>query len=177
MYAWVFAEGAWPVYARESTSGRYLMTGDIRTRWGGWTDVASSLEGEATIVCFPLSRPWDREVAAGAGCRMFTYFMKSGPKVPAHVGVLETLYTLSAVPCTFIGAVEQSKSLTDADRLMVYRHVLRIYKETKAEWMSGEPTGYRESSQKAYEKNVALLRERIKDLEAKAPPFTGPAGK
>jgi hypothetical protein len=176
MYAWVFADGTWPVFAQESISIRNdLMSADIRTRWGGWTDIASSLEGEAAIICFPLSRPWDREVAAAAGCRILTYLRKSGHKIPVQVGDVKTLSALSAVPCWFIGAVEKAESLTDADRLMVYRHVLRIYKETKTHWMDDEPAGYGVTHREAYDQNVALLRERVKAIETKAPSSPLPA--
>lgn len=164
LYAWVFAEGSWPVYITETGQISGLMNGVILTRWSGLEDAPPpGLEGKATVICFPLSHPWDREVAAAAGCKIFDFNR-------SNVGYLKTLRVLSSVPCHLIVAVDQPKGLDNADRLMVYRQLLRLYEQTKPHWMSPEATGYGTTQHEAYDKNTKLLRERIVTLEAKAAP-------
>jgi hypothetical protein len=161
LYAWVFVEGCWPAFVGESVDVLSpLMTGGLRTRWGGWKDMAPGLEGDATVICFPLSHPWDNEVAAAAGCH------HAGGAGERFYGHWETLYAMAAVPCWIISAVEQSKDLSAKDRLMVYRHVLRLYEQTRPYW-TDPPTapGAAFSNALAYPENTKLLRQRIQELE------------
>lgn len=171
MSAWVFCEGCWPVYAEER-GGTYLMTGGIRTRWQSEQHAPWGYEGTAVVVCFRDTRPWDREVAAGAGIVGFVHYLE-GHQYPGTAGdpAKTTLEAMSAIPCWFMGALDQAKELTDRDRVMVYRQVLAMYENTKALWVEPEEAA-------AYEKNTAMLRERIRAIEKRAPvpADTRPAG-
>jgi hypothetical protein len=159
--AWVFAEGCWPVYISELDDISDLMNGAILSRWRATKNnaVPFGLEGKALAICFPLNRPWDREVAAAAGCRVFKYVHNK--VFLSRVGSRKTLESLAYVPCDLIAAVDQSKELSDADRLMVFRHVLRLYEHTKPRWTGPGADWYGAQDPQAYEKNTKLLRERI----------------
>jgi hypothetical protein len=174
MRAWVFVEGCWPVYISELDRFSRLMNGMILSRWraSGNDALPFGLEGKALAICFPLSHPWDREVAAAAGCKGFRYLDDENSS--KFVGTVETRKSLSQVPCDFIAAVDQSTGLSDADRLMVFRHVLRLYEHTKPHTTGPpDPPDYELASKqfgpniRVYDENTKLLQERIATLEAK----------
>lgn len=159
LYAWVFAPDCWPVFLKEGPTYGYLLNGAILTRWWGLTEVPASIEGEATAICFPQSRGWDDEVAAAAGCLKLDHYIERQDTVPAHVGGTDTLTALAAYPCWLVNAVDQTPSLTDEDRMNVFRMLLRLYEETRPP-ATGATNGI--SAQEAWERNKGLLRNRIR---------------
>jgi hypothetical protein len=161
---------------KESGDYRDLLNGAIFSRWYGLSNPRSGIEGEARVVMFPLDHPWDREVAAAAGCHMFRYQPDPQTQTTTRVGTFATLDAMRAVPCSFIAACDESRELQESDRLMVFRQVLLLYEQTRAYWMDRSVPDEVDMRQSAYTKNTAILRERVKALEAKlAVPASAPA--
>ena len=171
--AWVFTEGGWPVHVGRlgSDSRRQLVYDGIRHErripWG--------LSIEGTVICYPDSRPWDKFIAAGAGCEWTELTEEDDPQIATYpyssaIGTEATLrWVLSPVPCRFIKSVDDAKGkLTDEDRLVVFRQTLLLYEHTQSYWNNDKPTSYGTTRRESCERNTRLLRERIESLEAKA---------
>ena len=174
--AWVFVDGAWPVFVRESWNvPSKLMTSNLWDRWW-WKEpdkVPPGKEARATVVCINKLHPWDDEVSATAGCLEYTYHVASR-RIDEKVGDsgYTTLWAMSIVPCPFLESIDCSRALSDTDRLFVFKQILLLYEQTKAHWMSGkapvDESPEPRPNKEAYEKNTALLKERITRITGKA---------
>ena len=180
--AWVFVEGGWPVYIKYEMFSCEWVTGTFTSKWNNetWDEfpVPWYLEARGMAFCYPASRPWDKFVAAGAGCGWFELSAEENPNPPwpggrerkTSIGAHNTLWVLSEVPCPFIKSVDKAKGkLTDEDRLLVFRQTLLLYEMTQSYWDSDDPIFFGDTitRRESYEQNTRLLRERIESLEAK----------